>query len=105
MSTSREKWDAGHWILLCVVVSVSGTMLYLLGGTCYQAGYDEAKRVARDARKCDCDETKSCAFAPGIVGVRSCQRYDNRWGRCEPDGRYRIADEPWRPLTLPAGTP
>jgi hypothetical protein len=36
---------------------------------------------------------KSCVFAPGIVGVRSCRRYDNRWGRCEPDPQYRVIDE------------
>jgi hypothetical protein len=75
-------------------------MIFTTGQT---VGRNEAAREAREARECDCGEVKSCAFAPGIVGVRSCQRYDNRWGRCEPDPKYRTTDEapsrdhPWTP--------
>lgn len=67
------------------------------------AGRAAAEQAAREARECDCGEVKSCAFALGIVGIRSCQRYDNRWGRCEPDPKYRTTDEapprdqPWTP--------
>jgi len=56
-------------------------------------GRNDAAQAAREARECDCDQVKSCVFAPGIVGVRSCRRYDNRWDRCEPDPQYRVIGE------------
>ena len=65
------------------------------------AGVSEATREAREARECDCGEVKPCAFAPGIVGIRECRKFDNRWGRCEPDPKYRIEENAWLPGITP----
>jgi hypothetical protein len=67
----------------------------------YGTGVSEATREAREARECDCGEVKPCAFAPGIVGIRECRRFDNRWARCEPDPKYRIEENAWLPSVAP----
>lgn len=80
--TVQGTVDAVVRLVLIITLAVGA-----LAGA-FDAGLYVADHYCQKAHECTSGATESCAFGPGIVGLRQC-RYEH-WARCEPDPSYRV---------------